>query len=103
MSASEVAQRYAQGESISALAREYHMSWDRVASLLAHMDAHGPRCVRCEVLLAKAPRWPRGVGGVQGRGGCADAGRSGFLHGVPRRVSYGADAGGCGEDRQWVR
>jgi hypothetical protein len=63
MVAQELAARYVKGESKSALAREFHMSWDKVASILVHMDAHGPRCKRCQILLSQAPRGDAGICG----------------------------------------
>jgi len=63
MVATELAQRYRQGESKSALARYYGFSWDKVASILVHMDAAGPRCKQCEILLAHAPRGDAGICG----------------------------------------
>jgi hypothetical protein len=55
MIATELVQRYSQGESKSALARRYGISWDKVASILVHMDAAGPTCKRCEILLRFDP------------------------------------------------
>lgn len=63
MIATELAQRFEQGESKSALARAYGMSWDRVSSILTHMDAAGPRCKRCEILLSQAPKGDAGMCG----------------------------------------
>jgi hypothetical protein len=63
MIAAELARRFEQGESKSALARQYGMSWERVSSILTHMDAAGPRCVRCQILLACAPTGDAGLCG----------------------------------------
>ena len=63
MIATEMAARYAKGEAINSLARRYGISWDRAASILAHMDAAGPRCKRCEILLAQAPKGDAGLCG----------------------------------------